>query len=186
MEIPEVLRPHNYPPGNIGKGVTLYTLPDGRTCGIINLQGRTFVHETLDCPFRIGLETVENLQKQTATIIVDIHAEASSEKCALARYLDGKVSAVLGTHTHVQTADERILAGGTAFITDVGMTGPEDSVIGMKHEQVIRRFLLQTHVRFEPSDKGAMLNAVVIDIDDSSGHAISIQRIFERIDMTDE
>jgi len=186
MDFPEVLRPHNYPPGNIGKGVTTYTLPDERILGVINLQGRTYLHESIDCPFRTGLAAVEELQQKTNCIIVDFHAEATSEKGALARYLDGKVSAVIGTHTHVQTADERILEFGTAFITDAGMTGPEDSIIGMKHEQVIRRFLLQTHVRFEPSEKGAMFNGVVIDIDDTTGHARSIKRIFERVTFTHE
>lgn len=186
MGYPEVLRPHNYPPGNIGKGVTTYTLPDGRTIGVLNLQGRTYLHESIDCPFRTGLEAVEELRTQTNCIIVDFHAEATSEKGALARYLDGKVSAVIGTHTHVQTADERILENGTAFITDAGMTGPEDSIIGMKHEQVIRRFLMQTHVRFEPSEKGAMLNGVVVDIDDATGKARSIKRIFERLTFEHE
>ena len=119
-------------------------------------------------------------------ILVDFHTEATSEKIALARMLDGRVSAVIGTHTHVQTADERILDGGTAFITDTGMTGPEDSVIGMRHDQVMRRFLLQTHVRLEPSEKGAMLNAVIIDIDMESGKATAIRRIFERVTFTQE
>ncbi len=184
MERPEVVRPLNFPPGNIGKGSTLHTLPDGRILGIVNLQGRTFLHEALDCPFRTGLAAVEELRVETHCILVDFHAEATSEKCALGRYLDGRASAVVGTHTHVQTADERIFEGGTAFITDVGMTGPEDSVIGMKHEQVIRRFLLQTHVPFEPSDRGAMLNAVIIDLDDGSGRAVSIERVYERIVLT--
>ena len=186
MDEPMVLRPHNFPPGNIGKGTAICTLPDGRLLGIVNLQGRTFVHEALDCPFRTGLAAVEELREQTPCILVDFHAEATSEKGALARFLDGKVSAVVGTHTHVQTADERILPCGTAFITDTGMTGPEDSIIGMKHDQVIRRFLLQTHVRFEPSESGAMLNAVIIDIDDASGKALAIERIFERITFSRE
>lgn len=186
MDQPNVLRPLNYPPGNIGKGSQLFTLEDGRTIGVINLQGRTFVHEALDCPFRTGLAAIEELSGKTNILFIDFHAETTSEKGALARYFDGKISALVGTHTHVQTADERILPEGTAFITDVGMTGPEDSVIGMKHEQVIRRFLMQTHTRFEPSDKGAMLNAVIIDIDDTSGKARSIKRIFERIIFTNE
>lgn len=186
METPEVLRPLNYPPDNFGKGTAIFTLADGRTIGVVNLQGRTFLHESLDCPFRTGLAAVEELRETTGIILVDIHAEATSEKGAIARFFDGKVSAVVGTHTHVQTADERIFEGGTAFITDVGMTGPEDSVIGMKHEQVIKRFLKQTHVRFEPSNKGAMLNAAVIDIDDASGRATAIERIFERISFPDE
>jgi len=186
MDLPEVLRPHNFPPGNIGKGVTTFTLPDGRSIGVVNLQGRTYLHESIDCPFRVGLAVVEELRKQTSCIVVDFHAEATSEKGALARYLDGKVSAVIGTHTHVQTADERILEYGTAFITDAGMTGPEDSIIGMKHDQVITRFLLQTRVRFEPSEKGAMLNGVVIDIDDTTGTSRSIKRIFERLTFDHE
>jgi metallophosphoesterase (TIGR00282 family) len=186
MEHPMVLRPHNYPPGNIGKGTALLELPDGSKLGIVNLQGRTYFREALDCPFRTGLEAVEALRKETPAIFVDFHAEATSEKGALAHFLDGKVSAVAGTHTHVQTADERILEGGTAFITDTGMTGPEDSVIGMRHDQVVKRFLLQTHVRLEPSEKGAILNAVVIDIDTESGKARSIERIFERIPLGNE
>lgn len=186
MGQPTVLRPLNYPPGNIGNGKTLFTLPDGRMLGVVNLQGRIFMHESLDCPFRTGLEAVEELRAQTACVVVDFHAEATSEKIALARFLDGKASAVIGTHTHVQTADERILENGTAFITDAGMTGPEDSVIGMRHDLVIRRFLLQTHLRLEPSEKGAMFNAVVIDIDDATGRARSIERIFERITFAHE
>jgi 2',3'-cyclic-nucleotide 2'-phosphodiesterase len=186
MEQPNVLRPLNYPPGNIGSGSTLFTLEDGRKLGIINLQGRTFVHEALDCPFRTGLAAVKELSKETDLIFIDFHAETTSEKGALARYLDGSVSVVVGTHTHVQTADERILPEGTAFITDVGMTGPEDSIIGMKHEQVIRKFIMQTHTRFEPSDKGAMLNAVIIDIDDTTGKALSIKRIYERVVFSHE
>lgn len=180
MEHPTVLRPHNYPPGNIGKGIALFTLEDGRTIGVLNLQGRTFLHEALDCPFRTADSAVSELRSTTPCILVDFHAETTSEKIALGRYLDGRVSAVVGTHTHVQTADERIFEQGTAFITDVGMTGPEDSVIGMRHDQVIRRFLLQTHVRMEPSEKGAMLNAVVIDIDEESGRSRSIERVYER------
>jgi calcineurin-like phosphoesterase len=114
-------------------------------------------------------------------ILVDFHAEASSEKIALAWHFDGKVSALVGTHTHVQTADERILPGGTAFITDVGMTGPEDGVIGMKKEGVIKRFLLQSRVKLVPADGAPILNAVVISVDDETGKAISIKRIFERL-----
>ncbi len=176
-----LLRPLNYPPGNVGSGAALYTLQDGRKAGIVNLQGRTFFNESLDCPLRLGSAAIDDLRRQTPVIIVDFHAEASSEKCAFAQYVDGKASAVLGTHTHVQTADERIFPGGTAFITDIGMTGPEGSVIGMKTETVLRRFLLQSPVRFEPSDDQPMLNAVEIDIDDITGKALSIKRIFERV-----
>jgi len=181
MNEPVVLRPLNYPPSNLGHGTTIFTLEDGRKIGVLNLMGRTFMHESLDCPFRMGLEAVNNLKKETPIVLVDIHAEASSEKAAFAYYTDGLASAVIGTHTHVQTADERILPKGTAFITDAGMTGPEHSVIGMKPDGVIKKYLLQTYVRFEPSEDGAILNGVIIEVDDSSGKALLISRIFERI-----
>ncbi len=181
MDDPNVLRPLNYPPGNIGKGSTIFALPDNRKIGVINLQGRTFLHQALDCPFRTGDMEVEKMRESTSIILIDFHAEATSEKIAFAHFMDGRVSAVVGTHTHVQTADEKILAGGTAFISDTGMTGPEDSVIGMEKSSVIRRFLLQTSVRFEPAETSPMLNAVIIDIDDGTGKAISISRIHERI-----
>ena len=181
MNEPWVLRPHNFPPGNIGKGFIVFELPDGRKAGVLNLQGRTFFNETIDCPFRTGDDVIAEMQKQTNIIIVDFHGEATSEKLAYAYHVDGRVSAVIGTHTHVQTADERILTNGTAYISDVGMTGPEVSIIGMKPQQVIHRFIFQTHARFEPSEEGPMLNAVVIDLDDSSGKARSIERIYERV-----
>jgi hypothetical protein len=181
MELPYVLRPLNFPPENIGHGSTIHTLEDGRRVGVINLQGRTFHKENVDCPFRSGKTAIDELRQKTNIIIVDIHAETTSEKLAFANYVDGQVSAVIGTHTHVQTADERILKRGTAFLSDVGMTGPEDSIIGMKSATVVRHFVLQTHVRFEPSSEGPMLNAAVIDIDDKSGLALGISRIFERV-----
>jgi metallophosphoesterase (TIGR00282 family) len=183
---PFVLRPHNFPPGNPGKGTALYTLPDGRTLGVINLQGRVFFNEDLDCPFRIGMAAIEELARATKAIVVDLHAEATSEKKAFAAYVDGKASAVFGTHSHVQTADETTSAAGTAYISDAGMTGAEDSIIGMKKESVIKKFLLQTPVRFEPSESGPMLNGVVVDIDDSTGKALSITRIYERIRLSHE
>jgi len=178
---PYLLRPHNMPPGNIGRGMAIYTLSDGRSLGVVNLLGRTFFHEHYDCPFRIGMLAVESILKVTSSIIVDYHAEATSEKKAFACYVDGKVSAVVGTHTHVQTADESISSLGTAFITDVGMTGPGDSVIGMKKEQVIQRFLLQTPIRFEPATGMPQLNAVIVIINDTTGKATSIKRIFEPV-----
>lgn len=181
-----ILRPHNYPPGNIGKGYTIFELPDGRKVGIVNLQGRTFFHETLDCPFRTGKEVIQKLKGSTKVIFVDFHAEATSEKIAFAKYVDGHASAVIGTHTHVQTADERILPGGTAFLTDAGMTGPENSVIGMKSDAVIKHFLLQTHIRFEPSEEGAVINGVMIDVDESTGQAVSINRISQRVTLHHE
>jgi metallophosphoesterase (TIGR00282 family) len=176
-----LLRPLNFPPGNPGRGSTVYTLSDGREVGVLNLQGRTFFPESLDCPFRMGEKAIEELRRRTPVVIVDFHAEASSEKSAFAQYVDGRASAVIGTHTHVQTADERILPNGTAFITDAGMTGPEGSVIGMRTETIIRRFLLQTPVRFEPSTDAPMLNAVILEIDERNGKALSIARIFERV-----
>jgi 2',3'-cyclic-nucleotide 2'-phosphodiesterase len=181
---PHFLRPHNYPPGNVGKGTTLFTFPGNRTIGVLNLQGRVFFGEHLDCPFRTGLAAVEKLLESTKMIIVDFHAEATSEKKALFAFLDGKISALIGTHTHVQTADEIVSAAGTAYITDAGLTGPEDSAIGMKTEGVIRRFLLQTQVRFEPSEQQPMLNGVVIDIDETSGKATSIKRVYERMQFS--
>jgi metallophosphoesterase (TIGR00282 family) len=134
----------------------------------------------MECPFRTGMQAIEKLRQETSIILVDFHAEASSEKIVFATYVDGLASAVIGTHTHVQTADERILAKGTAFITDAGMTGPEQSAIGMKMETVTKKFLLQSPVRFEPSEEGPMLNGVVVDIDDSTGKANSITRVFRR------
>ncbi|KMQ51443.1 Phosphoesterase [Chitinispirillum alkaliphilum] len=184
MDHPSVLRPLNYPPGNVGRGSTVFTLNDGRKIGVVNLQGRTFFHETLDCPFRTGIEAIRELKKETPVVFVDFHGEASSEKIAFAFYVDGLASAVVGTHTHVQTADERVLPDGTAFITDVGMTGPENSCIGMKPKGVIKRFLLQTHVRFEPSEESPMINGVVIEADDVTGKAKSIYRIFERVKLS--
>jgi 2',3'-cyclic-nucleotide 2'-phosphodiesterase len=181
MEEPHILRPLNFPPGNVGHGTVLLSLPDGRTVGIVNLQGRTFHREIIDCPFRLGKAAIEELKKKTNIVIVDFHAETTSEKLAFAVFVDGSASAVLGTHTHVQTADERVLHGGTAFISDVGMTGPEDSIIGMKAEGVVRRFLLQTAVRFEPAGCGPILNAAIVVIDDATGRALSIERIFERL-----
>ena len=175
------LRPLNYPEGNIGKGSTIYTLGDGRKIAVVNLQGRTFFSEKLECPFRKGLEAVEALREHTHTILIDFHAEATAEKKALFFYLDGKVSALVGTHTHVQTADEMISAQGTAFLTDVGFTGAADSAIGMKQEPVIRHFLLQTFVRYEPAHEGPTINAACIDIDDATGKARAIARISERI-----
>jgi metallophosphoesterase (TIGR00282 family) len=183
MEHPDVLRPLNFPEGNPGHGSTIFELRSGVKVGIVNLIGRTFLHEIPDCPFRAGKAAIEQLKNQTPVIIVDLHAEATSEKISFAWHVDGIASAVLGTHTHVQTADERILPGGTGYITDAGMTGPEASSIGMKPEPVIKKFLLQTHSRFEPSESGPMLNAVVLEINSVTGKTIAIRRIYERITL---
>jgi metallophosphoesterase (TIGR00282 family) len=172
---PRLLRPANYPPRNPGKGAVVVTDAGGIKVGVLNLQGRVFM-EAIDCPFRTADAEIEKLRRETPIIIVDLHAEATSEKQALGWYLDGRVSAVLGTHTHVPTADERILPGGTAFITDVGMAGARNSVIGIKREQAIQKFLTARPQRFEPEKGGLFLSAVFIVIDAASGRALSITR----------
>ncbi|MDP6419515.1 MAG: TIGR00282 family metallophosphoesterase [Candidatus Krumholzibacteria bacterium] len=168
-----VLRPHNYPEDNPGSGLHSLPLADGQFFHILNLQGRVFM-QALSCPFRLADKVLAKLE---GPVFVDIHAEASSEKVALARYLDGRVSAVIGTHTHVQTSDARILQRGTAFLCDAGMTGPHDSVIGMKEESVLPRFLLQTPHRFEVAKGGLRLQGVLLDIDLSSAKALSIETV---------
>ncbi len=171
-----VLRPLNYPEGNYGKGSTVVETADGVPIGVINLQGRTYMF-SIDCPFRSVLAEVRKLQKQAKIIFVDFHAEATAEKVAMGWYLDGKVSAVVGTHTHIPTADETILPAGTAYITDVGMTGPFDSVIGLRKELAIKRFLHQTPVRYRVAENDLRYCAVVISVDKESGKATSIERI---------
>lgn len=178
-----LLRPANYPEGTPGRGHTVLQTPDGRKLGVLNLEGRVFM-KSLDDPFRVGARLVEELRKQTPCIWVDMHCEASSEKNAMGAWLDGKVSAVVGTHTHVQTADERILPGGTAFITDVGMCGPLDSVIGIKKEQSIERFLTQRPNHYEVAKNLVYLQGVVVDIDDQTGKARSITRVREHLPGT--
>lgn len=178
-----LLRPANYPEGAPGKGHTVIETPDGRKLGVLNLEGRVFM-KNLDDPFRLGMKLVEELRKQTPCILVDMHCDATSEKNAMGAWLDGKVSAVVGTHTHVQTADERILPGGTAFITDVGMVGPLDSVIGIKKELSIERFVTQRHTGYEVAKNLVYLQGVVIDIDDASGKATRIERVREHLPGT--
>ena len=171
-----VLRPLNYPPGVPGYGSVSYTLSNGMKAGIINLSGRVFM-PSMDCPFRTAKPEIEYLKKETDVIIIDLHAEATSEKIAFGYYVDGKVSAVIGTHTHVQTADEKVLEHGTAYITDVGMTGPSYSVIGIGVDQIIQRFLTGMPDRFITADGDGILSAVVIEISNDSGKATAIQRI---------
>ncbi len=170
-----LLRPLNYPEGNPGFGSVVISTPAGRAA-VLNLEGRVFM-ANLDDPFRAARQELERLHRETPVVIVDFHAEATSEKIALAWHLDGRASAVIGTHTHVQTADERVLPGGTAFITDAGMTGPAESVIGVKKEQAIARFLYQTPHRFEIPKGPAQLDAVIVSIDAASGRANAIERI---------
>lgn len=171
-----VLRPLNYPSGAPGIGSAVYECPSGVKVGVLNLIGRVFM-DSLDCPFRTGREAVLKLRQETPVIFVDFHAEATSEKAALANYFDGIVSAVVGTHTHVQTSDERILPGGTAFLTDAGMTGPVDSVIGVKKELIIQKFLTQLPVRFEVASRAVELQGVVVTVDATDGKTKKIERI---------
>jgi metallophosphoesterase (TIGR00282 family) len=172
---PQILRPANYPPGVPGRGVAVVTVTGGARIGVLNLQGRVFMQE-LDDPFRMAREQAGVLRAEVPAVVVDFHAEATSEKVAMGWYLDGFVSAVIGTHTHVQTADERILPGGTAFITDVGMTGPRDGIIGMAREEILDRFLTQLPMRFEVAPGPVQLNAVVVTIGDD-GRASGIERV---------
>ncbi len=170
-----LIRPANYPPGNPGYGSVVISTKAGKAA-VLNLEGRVFM-SNLEDPFRVAEREIEKLKKETPVVIIDFHAEATSEKAALAWHVDGKASAVIGTHTHVQTADERILNAGTAFITDAGMTGPTDSVIGVKKEQAIARFLYQTPHRFEIPKGPVHLNAVLLSIDEKTGKANGIERI---------
>lgn len=176
---PALLRPANYPVDVPGHGFGVFKTAAGIPVAVINLEGRVFMNE-LDCPFRKADAILEELGEDQKVILVDFHAEATSEKGALAAYLDGRVSAVVGTHTHVQTADERVLPGGTAFITDAGMTGARDSVIGIRKELSIQRFLTQMPVRYEIAKKDPVLCGVVVEIDETTGVALKIERVMER------
>ncbi|WP_041285343.1 TIGR00282 family metallophosphoesterase [Desulfoscipio gibsoniae] len=171
-----IVRPYNYPPGTPGTGFGLFKTKNNDMVGVVNLSGRVFMPE-LDCPFRCADQVIPILREETPVILMDFHAEATSEKAAMAYYLDGRLSAVCGTHTHVQTADERILEGGTAFITDVGMTGPRDSVIGVKKELVVHKFLTQMPQKFEAANGLYQFNAVIIDVQRDTGQAVAIKRI---------
>ncbi len=179
--LPQVLRPANHPPAVPGYGWGVYRAHNGEDLAVINLQGRVFM-DPMDCPFH-GADAVLATLPTVAAILVDFHAEATSEKAALARYLDGRVTAVVGTHTHVQTADETILPRGTAFLSDVGMTGPSDSVIGGIPEVMLQRFLTGIRAKFEVPRQGAcILSAVVIESVSHSHTARSIQRILIPLD----
>jgi hypothetical protein len=173
----KVLRPANYPPGAPGVGSCVIKADNGISVGVINLSGRVFM-PIVDCPFRKALEEIEKIKKQARIIIVDFHAEATSEKIALGRFLDGKVSAVIGTHTHVQTADACILPNKTAYITDVGMTGSTDSVIGVETEIVLKRFLTGIPHGMKPSLGDGLLNVAVVSVNED-GKAQAIQSIRE-------
>jgi hypothetical protein len=173
-----LLRPANFAPGVPGRGWSVYETEKGTPVAIVNLIGRVFMGPA-DCPFRAADAILEKIGDRARVIFVDMHAEATSEKTAMGRYLDGRVSAVVGSHTHVQTADETVLAGGTAYITDAGMCGPNDSVIGMRTDQVVKRFLDQMPVRFEVGSGAALLQGVIVDVDEATGRARGIRRIRE-------
>jgi metallophosphoesterase (TIGR00282 family) len=173
---PRLLRPANYPAGVPGNGSYLARSRNDQTVGVINVMGRVFMLN-IDDPFAVVLREIETMRQRTRVILVDFHAEATSEKAAMGWHLDGKVTAVLGTHTHVQTADERILPMGTAFLTDAGMTGPHDSIIGVEVEPALGRFLTGLPARFETATANPRLNAVVVDADEATGKATDIERL---------
>ncbi|MDP8211937.1 MAG: TIGR00282 family metallophosphoesterase [Candidatus Zapsychrus exili] len=186
-ETDTVIRPANFPEGVPGKGFCIKETSKGIKVGIINLLGRVFIRYNSECPFKALERIVSEIKKETSNIIVDFHAEATSEKVAMGHFSDGRISAIFGTHTHVQTADETVLSGGTAYITDVGMTGPHDSVIGQQKENIIKRFLTSMPVRFSVARDDIRLNGVVVDIDETTGFARSIVRIQRKTgNMTNE
>lgn len=172
-----IIRPANYPPGTPGAGYNIFQTKTEESLAVINISGRVFMQE-LDCPFRKANEIIEQIKDKIPLIFVDFHAEATSEKVAMGWFLDGRVSAVCGTHTHIQTADERILPQGSAYITDVGMTGPRDSVIGVNTEIVLEKFITQMPRKFEVAETSYQLNAVIIEADNTTGKAVTIERIF--------
>ncbi len=173
----DLLRPANFPPGAPGKGITTFTA-GGHIIGVINLQGRVFMRDHVDCPFRAMDSFLTYLKTKTDIIFVDFHAEATSEKMALAHYLDGRVTCVVGTHTHVQTADERVLPGGTAFITDLGMTGSLNGQLGMKKDPIIKNFMTQMPVKFEVATSlPVVMCGVWIEVDADTGKALKIERV---------
>ena len=171
-----LLRPANYPTNVPGKGYTIATSKSGHKVGVVNLQGRVFMGPS-DDPFAIGMQLVERIRRETPIIFVDMHGEASSEKQAMGWYLDGKVTAVFGTHTHVPTADERILSAGTAYVTDIGMSGPYDSVIGIDKDQIVQKFLDQMPTRFEVAKENPIFQAMLVRCNPETGHAFHIERI---------
>jgi metallophosphoesterase (TIGR00282 family) len=173
---PRLLRPANYPAGTPGRGCGVFIAAEGTRVGVANLLGRTFM-EPLDDPFRLADTILETFRGQTMVSFFDFHGEATSEKTAFGYYLDGRASVVVGTHTHVQTADERLLPRGTAYITDVGMVGPQDSIIGMEAEPVLHRFVTQLPHRMEVATGPVTLCGVVVDVDPETGRATHIERV---------
>lgn len=172
---PRLIRPANYPVGAPGAGVYIHTTPSGARCAVMNLQGRVYMPQT-DCPFHKVDELIAAIPADVKVRFIDFHAEVTSEKMAFGWYVDGRVSAVVGTHTHIPTADTRILPQGTAYQTDCGMTGPYDSVIGVEKETVLNKFLTAMPIKMEPSKLAAELHSVIVDVDETTGKAISIRR----------
>lgn len=176
-----LLRPCNFPPGNPGVGwVVRGVRQSNLRVGVLNLIGRVFMGPA-DCPFQIAETVIEDIRRETSIVFVDMHGEATSEKIAMGRFLDGRVSAVVGSHTHVQTADEAILPGGSAYLTDAGMCGPEDSILGVKTEAVVRRFLTQMPTRFDVAGGPVIVQGALIDVDETTGRATRITRVRERV-----
>ena len=180
---PRFVRPENYPEGTPGQGFCVQQIGDLLPIGVLNLQGQTFM-KPIENPFFAADAAVDELREQTPIILVDMHAETTSEKIAMGRFLDGRVSAVIGTHTHVQTSDEHIFPGGTAFLCDAGCTGPQESILGREIEPIIQRFLTYQPQRFAVASKQVTLNGAVIDIDELSGKATSIERVSELLPDT--
>jgi metallophosphoesterase (TIGR00282 family) len=178
---PRLLRPANFPPGAPGAGWGCFRTPDGGEIAVLNLIGRVFM-DSVDCPFQAADAILPRLAERTRVIFVDMHADATSEKGAMGWYLAGRVSAVVGSHTHVQTADERVLEPGTAYLTDAGMCGPIDSVIGVKKELAIHRFVTHMPTRFEPATGRTVVQGAVVSIDPASGRATGITRVQEYVD----
>ena len=179
---PYLLRPANYPEGVPGKGACVYPVR-GRNVGVMNLSGRAFM-PALDCPFQRAEELLRSFSGECGVVLLDFHAEATSEKLAMGWYLDGRGTAVVGTHTHVQTADERILPGGTAYITDLGMVGPQNSVIGFKTDSVLKKTTTGMPARFEVADGPVVYSAALLTIDDATGRASAIERVQIREEQT--
>lgn len=172
-----LIRPANFPEGAPGRGWCIKTTPAGVKVGVVNMMGRVFMRYNVNCPFRLVDAIIEEIKKETPNIIVDMHAEATSEKVAMGHHVNGRVSVLFGTHTHIQTADEKVLSEGTAYITDLGMTGPHDSVIGQNKENIIRRFLTSLPLRFQVACDDVKLHGVVIEVDEKTGKAQSIVRL---------
>jgi len=175
---PRLLRPINYPQGVPGQGSIVLDTPEGKV-GVINVQGRTFMQPALDNPFRVLDDAVAMMREETAVIFVDAHAETTSEKIAIGRFLDGRVSAVIGTHTHTQTADERIFPGGTAFLCDAGMCGPTESILGREIEPIIQRFIHSMPVSFPVARGPVLMCGAVVEIEEITGRALKIERVAE-------